>query len=152
MSLIFIGIHIYGFGHSLAVRMDRASIKEFRSMWLILWRVVIINYTDLNDIKVTLSIHRWITCRDAPIWEFWPIPIILYILKPITDMLADKSTSKFVYTFWEPDKKKKVSSLKATSQTLQHKQPRLNSVSLKTNILLSHFQIYQVSQIKSNNA
>ncbi len=26
-------------------------------------------------------------------------PIILYIWKPITDMLADKSISKFVYTF-----------------------------------------------------
>ncbi len=41
--------------------------------------------------------------RDAPIWKFWPIPIILYIWKPITDMLADKSLSKFLYTFWEPD-------------------------------------------------
>ncbi len=33
MSLIFIGIHIYGFTfHSLAVGMDRDSIKEFRSI------------------------------------------------------------------------------------------------------------------------
>ncbi len=44
------------------------------------------------------------------------------------DMFADTFICRFVYTFWEPYKnKKKVSSLKATSQTLQHKQPSLNS-------------------------
>ncbi len=59
------------------------------------------------------------------------ITIILYIWKPITDMLADKSISEFLYTFWEPDLKEKVSSLKSTSQTLLHKQPSLNSVRLK---------------------
>ncbi len=68
-------------------------------------------------------------------------PIILYIWKQITDMFADKSISKYVYTFWDPDKKKKASLLKATSQTLQPKQPSLNSVSLKIYILLSHYQI-----------
>ncbi len=50
-------------------------------------------------------------------------------------MLADKSISNFVYTFWDPDFKK------GPSQTLQHKQPSLNSVSLKIYILLSHYQI-----------
>ncbi len=35
------------------------------------------------------------------------ITIILYIWKPITDMLADKSISEFLYTFWEPDLKEK---------------------------------------------
>ncbi len=37
--------------------------------------------------------------------------------------------------------KKKVSSLKATSQTRQHKQPSLNRVRLKIYILLSHYRI-----------
>ncbi len=50
------------------------------------------------------------------------------------DMLANKSISKSLYTFWEPDFKK------ATSQTLQNKQPSFNSVSLKT-IFYSHYQI-----------
>ncbi len=45
-------------------------------------------------------------------------------------MLADKSISKFLYTFWEPDLKKDLI-IKATSHTVQHKQPSLNSVSLK---------------------
>jgi len=51
----------------------------------------------------------------------------------ITDMLADQSISIYinVYRLFESLIKKKVSSLKCTSQTLQHKQPSLNSVSLK---------------------
>ncbi len=54
-------------------------------------------------------------------------------------MLADKSISKFVYTFWEPDKKKKGLIIKSHIQTLQHKQPILNSVSL--NYQITHYQI-----------
>ncbi len=65
-------------------------------------------------------------------------------------MLADKFISKLLYTFREPDKKKKVSSLKATSQTLQHKQPSLNRVSLKYIIYspFTKFRHKKVSQIK----
>ncbi len=64
--------------------------------------------------------------------HFVRYPIILYIWKQITDMFADKSISKYVYTFWDPDLKPK---------PLQPKQPSLNSVSLKIYILLSHYQI-----------
>ncbi len=45
-------------------------------------------------------------------------------------MLADKSISKFAYTFWEPDLKK-VIFIKSHIQTLHYKQSSLNSVSLK---------------------
>ncbi len=38
--------------------------------------------------------------------NFGRYPIILYIWKQITDMFADKSISKYVYTFWDPDFKK----------------------------------------------
>ncbi len=69
-------------------------------------------------------------------------------------MLADKSTSN-LYILFESLIKKKGLSLKATSQTLQHKQPSLNSVSLKNiyfTLPLPNFAI-KVSQIKYiNNA
>ncbi len=65
-----------------------------------------------------IGMHRYENC---------PIPD-----QQITDMFADKSISKYVYTFWDPDLKPK---------PLQPKQPSLNSVSLKIYILLSHYQI-----------
>lgn len=46
-------------------------------------------------------------CRDAPTGTFWPIMIILYIWKPLTDILADKSKSKVLDNFWEPEYKNK---------------------------------------------
>ncbi len=84
---------------------------ERNELWLVVWHVsygrTLTNETlpsipDLQPLRET----KWIetkNSRDAPIWTLWPIPIILYIWKPITDMLADKSISKFLYTFWEPD-------------------------------------------------
>ncbi len=54
-------------------------------------------------------------------------------------MLADKSVQIFINILRAL--LKKVSSLKATYQTLQHKQLSLNSVCLKKKKLLSHYQI-----------
>ncbi len=82
-------------------------------LWLVAWHVshgrgltneTLPSIPDLQPLRET----KWIetkNSRDAPIWTLWPIPIILYIWKPITDMLADKSISKFLYSFWEPDLK-----------------------------------------------
>ncbi len=72
-------------------------------------------------------------------------------------ILADTDNSldlinlyKKCYILFERLIKKKVSLLKATSQTLQHKQPSLNSVSLKIIFYssITKFRHKKVSQIK----